>query len=134
VKEADLASLDIAQGTDTTVLERAGDKWKLKSGAPNDGKVDDAKVRPVVTAFESLVGSGFAAEKDPQKTGLAKPKATVTLVKKDKSRTTFKVGGTSKDAQDYYLQKVGSNDVLLVKKYNVDRFLKKPSELAPDKK
>jgi hypothetical protein len=128
VKEADLAGVDIAQGQDgkdTTSLERAGDKWKLKSGS-----ADDAKVRPVVSAFESLIGSGFSPEKDPQKTGLQKPKATVTLVKKDKSRTVIKVGAQTKDQADYYVQRVGSPDILLVKKYNIDRFLKKPAELA----
>jgi hypothetical protein len=122
-KEADLAEIDIQKGADTVVLVREGEKWKLKAGGG-----DEAKLKPVATAFENLEGSSFAEEKDPQKTGLAKPTGTVTVVKKDKTRTVLKIGAVAKD--DYFLQRVGSPDVLLVKKYSVDRFLKTPSDLG----
>ena len=45
-----------------------------------------------------------------------------------------KVGGVTKDGQDYYVQKDGSKDVLLVKKFAIDRLLKKPADLAPSPK
>ena len=41
---------------------------------------------------------------------------------------TIKVGAATKDG-DYYVQKVGSPDVYLVKKYAVDRWMKKTADL-----
>jgi hypothetical protein len=129
VKEQDLASVDITVGAETTALERAGDKWKGK-GKP----VDEAKLKPVVSSFDNLAGSGFAEEKDPAKTGLNKPSGQVVLRLKDKSTVTLKIGALTKDQADYHVQKAGSPDILLVKKYAIDRFLKKPSDLTSEPK
>ncbi len=128
VKEADLTSIDISNGAESISLTREGDKWK--SAKP----VDDAKLKPLVGAFDNLAGSSVSDEKDPAKTGLAKPAAVVTLHLKDKSTVTLKVGGLNKESSDYFVQKAGSSDVVMVKKYLVDRFLKKPADLAPGPK
>jgi len=127
IKDIDLAGLDITVGADTVSLEHAGDKWKAKGKTT----VDDTKLKPVVSGFENLVGSGFAASKDPAATGLAKPAGSVALHLKDKSTVTLKIGAATKDGADYHVQKLGSPDVLLVKKYNVERFWKKAADLAP---
>jgi hypothetical protein len=127
VKEVDLQGVDITVAGETTSIERAkGDKWQARGGKL---ALDEAKVKPVMSAFEAVAGSGFSDEKEPAKTGLAKPAGLVALHLKDKSTVTLKVGAATADKADYYVQKVGSPDVLLVKKYAVDRFLKKPAEL-----
>jgi hypothetical protein len=125
IKADDLASIDITDAGETIALEQAGGKWKSR------GKVaaDEGKLKPVVSAFENLAGSSFAVEKEPAKTGLAKPTGTVALHLKDKSTVTLKVGALSKDGSEYYVQKVGSPDVVMIKKFMVDRFLKKASDL-----
>jgi hypothetical protein len=125
VKDVDLASVEVVTGGESLSLTHAGDKWK--AGKP----VDDSKVKPMVSAFENLTGGSISEEKDPAKTGLAKPTGVVTLKLKEKSAITLKVGALSADKSEYYIQKVGSPDVLIVKKYMVDRFLKKASDLAP---
>jgi len=127
-KAADVAAVEITMGTETAALEKAGDTWKLKGGK----EVDDGKVKSLVGAFENLVGAGFSAEKDPAKTGLGKPTATVVVKTSDKKATTLKVGAL-KDNSDYYVQRVGSPDVLLLKKFVAERFLKKAADLAPTK-
>jgi hypothetical protein len=124
VKEVDLASLDLGAGADAITLTHAGDKWTSKK------PVDDSKVKAVVSAFENLVGGGISDEKDPVKTGL-KTGTPVVLHLKDKTAITLRVGGLTADKADYYVQKAGSADVVLVKKYLVDRFLKKAADLAP---
>jgi hypothetical protein len=126
VAEADLAEVSITVGNETTTLKKEGTAWK------STGKtaVDDAKVKPVVSAFEHLDGSSFSTEKDPVKTGLKKPAGIVVLKLKNKSTVTIHVGALTPDKGDYYVQKVGSPDVLLAKKFAIDRFLKKPAELA----
>jgi hypothetical protein len=42
---------------------------------------------------------------------------------------TLKVGAATKDG-DYYVQKLGAPDVYRVKKYAVERWLKKSADLA----
>jgi hypothetical protein len=129
VKDADLAAIDIVDGGESLSLAHEGEKWASKGGL----KLDEAKLKSLTTAFESLTADGFSEEKDAAKTGLAKPTGTVTLHTKDKKATTLKVGGTvGKDTSELYVQKVGTPDVFIVKKYLVDRFLKKPAELKTD--
>jgi len=125
IKEADLSSVEITSGGETTTLTQSKDgKWTTSKGT-----ADDTKVKPVVAAFDNFVASGFADEKEPAKTGLAKPAGAVVLRQKGKPPVTFKVGAATKDG-DYYVQKVGAPDVYLVKKYAVDRWLKKNADLV----
>jgi hypothetical protein len=123
--EADIASLTITSGTESTTLTQGKDgKWTAQKGA-----ADDTKVKPVVAAFANLQADSFSDEKDFAKTGLTKPAGDVVVHLKDKKTVALKIGATTKDG-DYYVQKTGSPDVYLVKKYAVDRFLKKPTELT----
>lgn len=130
IKAADLTSVVITAGADTTTLTQKDGKWSAAKGS-----VDDAKVKPVVASFENLQADSFSDEHDAAKTGLAKPAGQVVLHGKDKQTTTLKVGAATKDG-DYYVAKVGSPDVYRVKKYAVDRWMKKPADLtaAPAKK
>jgi hypothetical protein len=127
-KEMDLAGIDLTAGGETITLSHGDDKWK--STKP----VDDNKLKPVVSAFENLAGAAFAEETDAAKTGLAKPTGVVALHLKDKSTVTLKIGALNKEGSDYFIQRAGSPDVLTIKKYQVDRFLKKASDLAPSAK
>lgn len=124
--EADLTEVAITDGGETVTLKNDGKGWK-SAGKP---AVEDAKVKPLVSAFEHLDGSSFAVEKDPVKTGLKKPQGQVVLHLKNKQTVTLHIGALSADKTEYYVQKVGSPDVLMVKKFAVDRFLKKPADLA----
>lgn len=122
-KESEIATVEIRKGAESTALEHSGETWKLK-GKPLDAE----KIKPVVSAFENVVATSFSPEKDANKTGLAKPSGTVTVRTKDQQATTLKVGSQTKE-EEYYVQKVGTPDIYMVKKYIVDRFLKKPSDL-----
>jgi hypothetical protein len=122
-KEVELNRIEVLQGADSTILERVGDQWKLKGA-----QVDDTKLKPFVAAFGNLQGSGFSDNKDLKKNGLWKPKATLTVELKDKSKIILKIGATERD--NYYVQKSGSPDLFLAKKYQIDRILKKPSDFS----
>jgi hypothetical protein len=122
-KEADLTEVDVTVGADALVIKRDGDKWSAK------GNLDDAKVKGLVGSFDNVVGTGFAETADPKVTGLAKPTGTVVLKLRDKAQVQLKIGAVS-NGTDYFVQKVGSPDILLVKKYAIDRFFKKPADLA----
>jgi hypothetical protein len=122
--EADIASLTITNGADSTTLTNASGKWTAQKGT-----ADDAKVKPVVASFANLQADSFADEKDFAKTGLAKPTGDVVVHMKDKRTVALKIGAATKDGE-YFVQKTGSPDIYMVKKFAVDRFLKKPTELT----
>jgi len=123
-KAADLQSVTIEDGGDTTTLTQKDGKWTAAKGT-----ADDAKVKPAVGGFENFVASGFAEEKDPAKTGLKKPAGSAVLHEKGKPPVTINVGASTKDG-DYFVQKAGSPDIYLVKKYAVDRWMKKTADLT----
>lgn len=130
-KEADLVGLDVSTAGESYSLEKSGTastEWKLTRGGK--GAADDAKVRPLVTAFEDLKGSTFADPADAASFGLARPTGTATLHLRDKSTVVVKVGAATKDGTEYYVQRGGSPDVLQVKKFQADRFLKKAADLV----
>ena len=123
-KETDLATVEVTNAGQTVSLEHVGEKWKGKN-------VDETKAKLLVGGFENLQAASFSEEKEPAKTGLGKPTATATLRLKDKSTVALKIGALTKDNLEYYVQKVGSPDVMMVKKFAVERFLKKPADLVP---
>lgn len=123
-KEADLQSVDITAGNETTVLTQKGGKWSAAKAT-----ADDSKVKPAVGGFDNFVAASFADEKDPAKTGLKKPSGKAVLHEKGKPPITITVGAATKDG-DYYVEKSGSPDVYLVKKYAVDRWMKKTADLT----
>jgi hypothetical protein len=127
VKEVDLSSIDVSHAGDPWSADRSEDgKWKGR------GKnLDEAKLKPIVSSFENLQADGFAEEKDPGKTGLAKPALTIGLHLRDKSTVTIKVGNKTKDEMSYYAQRVGSPEVMRIKKFLADRWMKKAGEMAP---
>jgi hypothetical protein len=124
-KDADIASAEITAGNETTTLTQGKDgKWSASKGT-----VDDAKVKPAIAGFDNLAASSFSDEKEPAKTGLAKPAGRAVLHLKNKQTVAITVGAATKDG-DYYVQKSGSPDVYLVKKYAIDRWMKKPADLT----
>jgi hypothetical protein len=124
VKPADLTAVDITAAGETTTLTQKDGKWSASKG-----NADETKVKPVVSGFENLQADSFSDEKDPAKTGLAKPAGQAVLHLADKQTVTLKVGAATKDG-DYYVQKVGAPDVYRVKKYAVDRWMKKTADLT----
>jgi hypothetical protein len=124
VKEADLQSVTIEAGNDSTTLTQKDGKWSAAKGS-----ADDSKVKPAMGGFENLSAAGFSEEKDEAKTGLNKPSGRAVLHIKGRPVVTLTVGAATKDG-DYYVQKSGSADVYLVKKYAIDRWMKKTADLT----
>jgi hypothetical protein len=123
VPEADLVSVDVAYQGESYSLKHEGASWKLSKG-----DADETKVKTLVTAFEELKAAGFATGVAPDQAGLKKPTGTVTLHLRDKSVVTLQVGALKDD--EYYIGRSGQPELWRIKKFNVDRFLKKSSELT----
>lgn len=126
-KEDQLDQVTVAQGADVTVLKRADKTWKVDKLV--DG--DDAKAKTLAEGFDNLVGTGYVAPGSPELGSLAKPRAVVTLKPKTGAPVVLNVGDVR--GEEVAVQKVGQ-DPMWLKKFQVDRFLKKPAELAKDKK
>ncbi len=124
-KAAEIARLRVVQGKDETTLVEKSGAFKLASGA-----TDETKAKALVGGVESLIGSSVVTDKTA-KTGLDKPRATVRVELKAGGNTTLKIGGLTSDQSEYYAALEGGKDVLLVKKFAIDRLLKKPADLAP---
>jgi hypothetical protein len=124
-KADEVSRLHVVQGKDETALTWKDNKW-----TEPHGPVDDGKAKAMVGGVENLVGTSFVTDK-AVKTELDKPRATITVELKGGTKATLKVGALTKDNADYYAAREGRKDVLLVKKFAIDRILKKPADLAP---
>ena len=118
-------------------VKEAGEKLFGKGtaqAAMTEVKADpanEAKIKAVVEGFDGLTGSGFVPPGAPELASLAVPKQTVTVKPKGAAAVVLKIGDAR--GEDVVVQKVGQ-DALWLKKYQVERFLKKASDLAKDKK
>lgn len=126
LKEDALAEIAIQQGKDVLVLKRGDKGWKADKVAD----ADDGKLKTVADSFESLSGTGFIAPGAPEVAALARPKAVVTLKPKSGAPIVLKIGEAR--GEDVPVQK-DKGEPMWVKKYQVERFLKKPSEVTKDK-
>ena len=126
-----ITALEVRTAGGLLALEGNDGGWKFgKASKGEKGEIDDTKAKLVATSFDDLKGSSFAEAADLPAAGLAKPAATATVHLRDRSTVVLKVGAATKEGSDYYVQRVGSPDVLLVKKFQVDRFLKKAGDLV----
>ena len=126
-KEDQLDQITVAQGADVTLIKRVDKAWKVDKLA--DG--DDAKIKGLTESFDSLTGTGYVAPGSPELASLAKPRATITLKPKTGAPVVLNIGDAR--GEDVVVQKVGQ-DPMWLKKFQLDRFLKKPAELVKDKK
>lgn len=130
-KEDDLTALDITAHGESYTLERDKGAWKIGRAPKGEkGELDPAKIKPVTSAFDDLKGASFAETTDPKVTGMAKPTGMATLHLRDRSTVSIRVGDATPDKTEQYVQKVGSPEVMRVKKYMAERFLKKLSDLT----
>lgn len=129
-KEADLLGIDIAFGGEALSLRHEGGAWKSVPPA-KEGELDEAKLRSLVGAFDNLQGSSFAPQATAKSAGLDRPTATVKLRLRDQGQVTLKVGALKgTPGNEYYVARVGSPDIFLLKKWTAERFMKKPADLV----
>ena len=134
LKADQIDSVTVAQGTDLLVVRAADKTWKADKLAD----ADEGKLKSLAESFDNLSGSGFVPAGAPELASLAKPRATVTVVKKGGPKAgaplVLKIGDARGD--DVVVQRGGApaGEALWLKKMQVDRFLKKPADVAKDKK
>lgn len=130
LKADQIAEILIAQDKDVVALKH-DDKakaWKADKLAD----ADDAKIKAVTESFDNLTGAGFIAPGSPELASLATSKTTVTIKPKAGAPVVLKLGDT-RNNEDVAVQLTGQEPMWL-KKFSVDRFLKKPADLQKEKK
>jgi len=134
LKADQIDSVTVAQGTDLLVVRAADKTWKADKLAD----ADEGKLKSIAESFDNLSGSGFVAAGSPELASLAKPRATVTIARKGGPKAGAPVVLRIGDArgEEVAVQKGGApaGEALWLKKMQVDRFLKKPADVAKDKK
>jgi hypothetical protein len=130
LKADQLAEVQVTQDKDVVAL-KYDDKAKAWK-ADKIADADEAKAKALAESFDNLTATGFIPPGAPELASLSKPTvATVTLKPRAGAPVVIKVGDARGD--EVAVQKVGLEPMWL-KKYQVDRFLKKPADLQKDKK
>lgn len=130
LKADQIAEIQIAQDKDVVALkyDDKAKSWKADKLAD----ADDAKIKAVTESFDNLTGAGFIAPGSPELASLATSKTSVTIKPKAGTPLVLKLGDT-RNNEDVAVQLTGQEPMWL-KKFSVDRFLKKPADLQKDKK
>ncbi len=133
LNEAEITEVAVTRETEPFTLVRppgktGSDGWKLTR--PAGATPDPAKVSTLLAAFKEWKAISFAEDNSPKTTGIAKPSATITAKSSVKgSGCVLKVGSPTSDQQNFYAEKVGSPDVVVLPKWSLDRVLMKLDDL-----
>ena len=127
LKAEQIESVTIQQGAELISLKLQDKTWK----ADKLPDADEAKLKQLVEGFDGLAGTGFVAPDSAELKSLLAPKATITVKPKNGAPVVIKVGDAR--GEDFAVQKAGQ-DAMWVRKLQIERLLKKPADLAKDKK
>ena len=127
LKAEQIESVTIQQGAELISLKLQDKTWKADKLAD----ADEAKIKQLVEGFDGLAGTGFVAPDSAELKSLLAPKATITVKPKNGAPVVIKVGDAR--GEDFAVQKAGQ-DAMWVRKLQIERLLKKPADLAKDKK
>lgn len=127
LKAEQIESVMVQQGAELVSLKLQDKTWK----ADKLPDADEAKLKQLVEGFDGLAGTGFVAPDSVELKSLLTPKATITVKPKNAAPVVIKVGDAR--GEDFAVQKAGQ-DAMWVRKLQIERLLKKPADLAKDKK
>ncbi len=127
----DLTEIAVNSGDHSYTLVKSGTDWKATK--PNKLVIDSSKVNPIASSFKDFKGNGFAEDQSLKESGLAKPKAVISVKAKGASGKApscqLRVGDETKDKINYYVASAKAADVYTAPKWAIDRILVKPDDL-----
>ncbi|MEA2699103.1 MAG: hypothetical protein QOI66_3374, partial [Myxococcales bacterium] len=133
---ADAETIDIKSKTGGTIKLKktpkkdggaAEDSWTIAESSMKIDKPDNTVASGIVSTMASWKANDFADNATPQETGLADPALTVTVGLKGGKPITVLIGNKKGD-EDWYVKTATEPQVFLVKKYNIDRINKRPTD------
>ena len=105
----------------------AEDGWSVVESSVKIDKIDNSVANGVASALAMWKANDFADGVKLADAGLEPPVLTVTVALKGDKKVTALIGNKKGD-DDFYAKIPESPQVFVVKKYNVDRVLKRPIE------
>jgi hypothetical protein len=126
LKADQIDAVTVQQDKEILSVKAADKTWKADKLAD----ADEAKLKAIAEGFDNVSGASFIPQGAPELASLVKPRATVTVKPKTGAPIVIKIGDARGD--DVAVQKAGQEPMWL-KKYQVDRILKKPADVAKDK-
>lgn len=107
-------------------LSRKDDKasWKVDESSTPVDRLDETTVQNLVSTLSTLTAFDFADDSTPQKAGVDKPAATITVTLADNKQHALLVGN-HKD-EDYWVKGADDPQIFVVKKYTMESLLKRP--------
>jgi hypothetical protein len=125
--QADAEKIEVKgkSGARVVAKNEGGDKWSVVESTLPVPKLDNSIPTGIVSALASLVTNEFADDAKPADTGLEAPNTTVIVSIKGGKTVTLLIGNKKTD-DDYYVKTPESPQVYLVKRYNIDRVVKRP--------
>lgn len=127
-----LTEISVSAGDRSYTLVKSGADWKASK--PAKLEIDATKVTPIAGAFKDFKGNGFADDQSLKGSGLAKPKAVITVKAKGVGKggapaCQIRVGDETKDKINYAVASAKTADVYTAPKWAIDRILIKPDDL-----
>lgn len=101
--------------------------WRIVEAPMKIETIDQGIPNGIASALASLRANEFADATKAEETGLGDPSYTVTVSAKGEKKATLLVGA-KKGEDDYYVKSGEAPQVYLVKKYAVERAMKRPIE------
>lgn len=125
--QADAEKIEVKGKGGARVIAKndGGDKWSVVESTMPVPKLDNSVPVGIASALAALVTNEFADDAKLAETGLEDPFTSVTVALKGDKNATVLIGN-KKGEDDYYVKTPESPQIFLVKKYNLDRVLKRP--------
>jgi len=103
----------------------ADDAWSVVESSVKIDELDKTVASSIVSTLGSFKANDFVDAAKVEETGLESPQFTLTATVKGGKTVTALVGG-KKGEDDFYVKAADEPQVFLVKKYGVERIMKRP--------
>jgi hypothetical protein len=128
IQAADVAALTITAGDDTAELTKTDGQWR---GTGDLAMLDVAAVTQLLDAIEDLTAISFIDDPGPPaEYGLAAPRTVLTIDADGLvAPLTLRIGSTTASGRNAYVQRAGSDTVIVTRAAQADRLAVTPLNL-----
>src|SRR5262249_20846337 len=125
---ASVAKIEVVKDKDKTVLERVDDKTFKATTPAGFTDLDQPRVQGLVRQISTLRASRIVEGADPKALGLDKPRAVVTVTKKDGQTIKLTLGPVEKAGTDGPVSVSGQKDIYNLPDFQAQALIKAPAD------
>lgn len=126
VKQSQVEKIGVTSSAGEILLARKSEKdaWKVEKSSKTIDQIDKQVVTSLLSSSYNLSAHDFADGKKAEETGLAQPKASLTLTLKGGKQVKLLVGANKKD--DFWVKLADKPQIFIIKKYTAENLLRRP--------